>query len=71
MESVSSDILSGCPNLPTTNSSLSSLYKPTVVMYGLNKDPVAKFAKSSDWWDLIFLADIFNVSLNSSSPIVH
>ena len=69
--SVSSDILIGCPSLPTTNNSLSSLNKPTVVTYGLKREPVAKFARSAFWSDLIFLVEILCVKLYSSAFTVH
>ena len=69
--SVSSDVLIGCPNFPTTSNSLFSLYKPTVVTYGLKSELVAKSAISPESLDLIFLADIFVVSLNSCSSTVH
>ena len=45
VEEISNDeVLIGDPNLATTSKSFCSLYKPTVVMYGLNSEPVTKSA---------------------------
>ena len=68
--SVSWLIFTGCPNLPTTSNSPSSLYKPIVVTYGLKDDPVAKFANSPSDIDLFFLTEGFKVKLYSSSSTV-
>ena len=56
--SVSSLIRIGLPNFPTTNNSLFSLYKPTVVTKGLKSEPVAKLAIVSSLFVGIFLAEI-------------
>jgi flavin reductase (DIM6/NTAB) family NADH-FMN oxidoreductase RutF len=40
--SVTLDTGNGCANLATASNSLSLLYSPTVVMYGLKYEPVAK-----------------------------
>ena len=40
--SVTWEVGNGWANLPTANNSLSLLYNPTVVTYGLKYEPVAK-----------------------------
>lgn len=52
--SVMLDTGKGCASLATASNSLSLLYKPTVVIYGLKYEPVAK----SDTIPLFVLPEI-------------
>jgi hypothetical protein len=67
----------GCANLATANNSCLSLYKPTVVTYGLKYEPVTKsYTVPSVEPDIKAavepdINDGFKLKLNSSGLIVH
>ena len=60
----------GCANLATASNSLSLLYSPTVVMYGLKYEPVAK-SDTIPLFELPEINDGFCENENSFWRIVH